>query len=257
MRRALLVRLMSLALLSFGFASSAHAQYRDPCQGDWACPQGQQCVDGYCQTPQASEAQAPAAAPSGATPDPGVNAGAEPDEQRPRRRPLPTRRRQYFEQGRRRGSRLGLINSFYVGMAGAYKNPRPAHSIGADLAFPTSDVGRYHFEIAYQQLNGHGALRLNPIGIGFGTPLFARDKFEFELEIIAALVQVELYPESHFTAAASSALKAQVIFGYDIGFIAAQLVGVEIRYLEGISDVAIFGGFGANWPFAITVGVEL
>jgi len=159
-------------------------------------------------------------------------------------------------EGRARGTRFGVSNAFYVGLGGDYANPKPAYAVGLDLGMPTSDTGRYHFEIDYYTVNDRPGVRFSPIGFGFGVPAFAQDQMALEVELLVSVLQLDVFPTGKLTGAASSALKAQVVFAYDIFFVAAELVGVEVRYLEGVVDVGGFGGVGANWPLRLTVGVE-
>lgn len=154
--------------------------------------------------------------------------------------------------------RLGLSNAFWVGFSGEIANPIPAYAIGLDLAFPTGRRMRYHVEVGYQSLNGHDGLRFSPLTLGVGIPLpEIHSKWKVEIEILLDVVRAEVLFDDKYVVSLSSGLRAQIVASYGVGFVAFAPLGFELRYAYGIEDTGIRTGAGANWPFHLTVGVEL
>lgn len=154
--------------------------------------------------------------------------------------------------------RLGLSNSFWVGFSGEISNPIPAYAVALDLGFPTGRRMRYHVEIGYQNLNGHDGLRFSPLTLGIAIPLpeLAR-KVQVEIEILVDVVRAEVLFDDKYVVSLSSGLRAQLVATYGVGFVALSPLGFELRYAYGIEDTGIRIGAGANWPFHLTLGVEL
>jgi hypothetical protein len=154
--------------------------------------------------------------------------------------------------------RLGLSNSFWLGFSGEISNPVPAYAVALDLGFPTGRRMRYHVEVGYQSLNGHDGLRFSPLTLGYGIPIpdVARG-LRLEVEVLLDIVRAEVLFDDKYVVSLSSGLRAQVVASYGVGFLAFAPLGFELRYAYGIEDTGIRTGVGANWPFHLTLGVEL
>lgn len=154
--------------------------------------------------------------------------------------------------------RLGLSNAFWVGFSGEIANPVPAYAVGLDLAFPTGRRMRYHVEIGYQSLNGYDGLRFAPLTLGIAIPLPEMSRsLDVEIEILVDVIRAELLFDDKYALSLSSGVRAQLVASFGIGFVAFAPLGFEVRYAYGVEDTAIRTGAGANWPFNLTVGVEL
>src|SRR5262245_47724496 len=89
--------------------------------------------------------------------------------------------------------RLGLAQQFWMGIGGQLDNPRPAYNLTADFAFPTGRSMRYHFELAYANLNDHSGLRASPLILGYEIPIeqtFLPPELSLEVEVLLSLIQV-------------------------------------------------------------------
>ncbi|MCK6546018.1 hypothetical protein L6R52_09125 [Myxococcota bacterium] len=165
-------------------------------------------------------------------------------------------RRERVDAGDVRALRLGVQSTFWMGIGGRLDNPSPAYDLTADFGFPTGRTGRWHFELGYRDLNGWTGLRVNPFVLGFAIPVYEGD-FHLEIEILAAIIQSEVLFGDGFSIALSSGLRSQLVLVYGVGFAALAPIGFEIRYAYGVQDIGIDTGVGANWPIALTVGLEL
>ncbi len=162
--------------------------------------------------------------------------------------------------GGTRPFRLGLVNAFNVGFGGQLDNPSPSYHLGLDFAFPTGRRMRYHFEIAFQDLNNYTGLRFSPITLGYEIPIeqqFLPRDWVLTAEVMLTLCQADVLFDDGYAIALSSALRGQIILSYGMAFAALVPIGFEIRYAYGKQDVGIRSGFGANWPFYLLIGVEL
>lgn len=158
----------------------------------------------------------------------------------------------------RRPFRLGLSNAFWVGFSGALSNPVPAYSIGLDIGFPTGRRVRYHVEVGFQSLNGYDGLRFAPLTLGYGIPIpEVKRGLSLEVEILLDVIRAEVLFDDKFAVALSSGLRAQLVASYGMGFVAFAPLGFELRYAYGVEDTGITTGAGADWPFHLTVGLEL
>lgn len=154
--------------------------------------------------------------------------------------------------------RLGVSNSFWVGFSGGIANPVPAYAVALDLGFPTGRRMRYHVEVGFQSLNGHDGLRFSPLTLGYSIPIpDVAQGLRIEAEILLDVVRAEALFADKYVISLSSGLRAQVVVSYGVTFAAFAPLGFEMRYAYGVEDTGIRTGVGANWPFHLTLGVEL
>lgn len=165
------------------------------------------------------------------------------------------------EAPQRSGARpflLGLTQGFGVGFGGSLSNPAPSYLIGLDLGFATGRSARYHVEIGLQTLNGSTGVRFAPLTLGYELWLAdLGDDRRVGVEFALALVSAEALFGDRYAIALSSGVRATALLSWGPAFAGLTVLGAEVRYAYGLEDVGIQTGVGANWPFRLTLGVEL
>jgi hypothetical protein len=165
------------------------------------------------------------------------------------------------EAAQRGGARpfwLGLTQGFGVGFGGSLSNPAPSYLISLDLGFATGRSARYHVELGLQTLNGSTGVRFAPLTLGYELWLAELgDDRRVGVELALSLVSAEALFGDRYAIALSSGVRATALLSWGPAFAGLTVLGAEVRYAYGLEDVGIQTGIGANWPFRLTLGVEL
>lgn len=226
------------------FAQSTALAAEQTCIENWECPEGETCSSGVCvvddqgEPPSASE------------------------------RPRYTKANSGFE----RGSRTGLMNTFWFGLAGDDRNRGLVYTLMLDLAWPSTRLSRYHLHFGYEYNanrvsnlpvgdstldagNGHG-LRLEPIVLGYEVPIWTDHRqVSFQLDVVFSLLQGNVFFDPIAYGTLSSGAHVQGVMRLGVFFLAVTPIGFGIKYFYWSED-GTDSGFGFNWPISITLGIE-